>query len=316
MTAKKSSPKALHPILATLAGIVFVSTASLFIRFAQAEASSLVIAAARLTVASVVLVPLALVRNRKSPVHLSGQEWGKGLLSGLFLALHFASWITSLEYTSIASSVVLVTTTPLWVALLSPIVLKEKISRSVWIGLVISIAGGVIVGLANICRWDSGGLICQAEGFTGQAMWGNALALFGAWMAAGYMLMGRQLRKKLDTISYTALVYGTAAGILLGVVLLKAEPIFSYTPETYLWLLALGLIPQLLGHSLLNWALKYISAAYVSLTLLGEPIGTSILAYLFLRESPTLLEGVGAGLILIGIVIGSVRRAAPSANAA
>ena len=316
MSDKKSSSRTLHPILATLAGIVFVSTASLFIRFAQAEASSLVIAAARLTVASVVLVPLALVRNRKSPVHLSGQEWGKGLLSGLFLALHFASWITSLEYTSIASSVVLVTTTPLWVALLSPIVLKEKISKSVWIGLVISIAGGVIVGLANICRWDSGGLICQAEGFTGQAMWGNALALFGAWMAAGYMLMGRQLRKKLDTVSYTALVYGTAAGILLGVVILKAEPIFSYTPETYFWLLALGLIPQLLGHSILNWALKYISAAYVSLTLLGEPIGTSILAYLFLRESPTLLEGVGAVLILIGIVIGSVWRAAPSANAA
>lgn len=316
MTSMKPSPKNLNPIIATLAGIVFVSTASLFIRFAQAEASSLVIAAARLTIASLVLVPLALVRNSKAPVHLTWQEWGKGLLSGLFLALHFAAWITSLEYTSIASSVVLVTTTPLWVALLSPIVLKEKIRKAVVVGLVISVVGGVIVGLANACQWESGGLTCQAQGFTGEAMWGNVLALFGAWMAAGYMLMGRQLRKKLDTISYTALVYGTAAGILLGVVMLKAEPIFSYTPETYVWLLALGLIPQLLGHSILNWALKYISAAYVSLTLLGEPIGTSILAYLFLRESPTTLEGVGAVLILIGIVIGSVRRTAPSVNAA
>jgi len=316
MTSMKPYSKNLNPIFATLAGIVFVSTASLFIRFAQAEASSLVIAAARLTIASLVLVPLALVRNRKTPIHLTWQEWGKGLLSGLFLALHFAAWITSLEYTSIASSVVLVTTTPLWVALLSPIVLKERIRKVVWIGLVISVVGGVVVGLANACQWERSGLICQAQGFTGEAMRGNALALFGAWMAAGYMLMGRQLRKKLDTISYTALVYGTAAGILLGVVMLKSEPIFSYTPETYVWLLALGLIPQLLGHSLLNWALKYISAAYVSLTLLGEPIGTSILAYLFLRESPTTLEGVGAVLILIGIVIGSVRRTAPSVNAA
>jgi drug/metabolite transporter (DMT)-like permease len=312
----KPSKKILHPVPATLAGIVFVSTASLFIRFAQAEASSIVIAAARLTIASLVLVPLALVRNRKAPVHLTWLEWGKGLLSGLFLALHFAAWITSLEYTTIASSVVLVTTTPLWVALLSPLVLKEKIRKTVWIGLVISVAGGVIVGLANACQWSGSGIICQAQGFTGKAMWGNVLALFGAWMAAGYMLMGRQLRKKLDTVSYTALVYGTAAGILLAVVLLRAEPVFSYQPETYIWLLALGLIPQLLGHSLLNWALKYISAAYVSLTLLGEPIGTSILAYLFLRESPTLLEGVGAVLILAGIVIGSVRRAAAPVNAA
>lgn len=316
MTRHKPTPKTLHPVLATLAGIVFVSTASLFIRFAQTEASSLVIAASRLTIASLVLVPLALIRNSQAPVHLTAQEWGKGLLSGLFLALHFAAWITSLEYTSIASSVVLVTTTPLWVAILSPIVLKEKIRKAVVIGLVASVAGGVIVGLANACQWTGGELTCQAQGLTGQAMWGNALALFGAWMAAGYMLMGRQLRKKLDTVSYTALVYGTAAGILLGVVILKAEPIFSYKPETYIWLVALGLIPQLLGHSLLNWALKYISAAYVSLTLLGEPIGTSILAYIFLRESPTLLEGVGAVLILLGIVIGSVRRSATPVNAA
>jgi len=316
MTGMKSSNKTLHPVPATLAGIVFVSTASLFIRFAQAEASSIVIAAARLTIASLVLVPMALIRNCKAPVHLTWQEWGKGLLSGLFLALHFAAWITSLEYTTIASSVVLVTTTPLWVALLSPLVLQEKIRKAVWIGLVISVVGGVIVGLANACQWTGSGLTCQAQGFTGKAMWGNALALFGAWMAAGYMLMGRQLRKKLDTVSYTALVYSAAAGILLAVVLLSAEPLFSYQPETYIWLLALGLIPQLLGHSLLNWALKYISAAYVSLTLLGEPIGTSILAYLFLRESPTLLEGVGAVLILVGIVIGSIRRAAAPVNAA
>jgi drug/metabolite transporter (DMT)-like permease len=116
------------------------------------------------------------------------------------------------------------------------------------------------------------------------------------------------LRKKLNTISYTALVYGVAALVLLVSVIIRAEPVFSYSGETYLWLLALGVFPQLLGHSLFNWALKYLSAAYVSLTLLGEPIGTIILALIFLKESPTLLEGIGAGLILIGIVIGSVDR--------
>ena len=316
MTIPKTPSKTPSPVLATLLGILFVSTASLFIRFAQADAPSIVIAAARMLIASLVLVPLALVRNARNPVHLTKQDWVKGLLAGLFLALHFATWITSLEYTSIASSVVLVTTTPLWVALLSPLVLKERIRQTVWIGLLVSVVGGVIVGLGNACQWVDGGLTCQAQVFAGKAMWGNALALFGAWMAAGYMLMGRQLRKKLDTVSYTALVYGTAAVLLLIVVVFQGEPVFSYAPKTYFWLLALGLIPQLLGHSILNWALKYISAAYVSLTLLGEPIGTTILAYLFLKESPTLLEAVGGILILLGIVIGSVRRSARRISAA
>jgi drug/metabolite transporter (DMT)-like permease len=306
-TANQPS-KRYQPILATAAGILFVSTASIFIRFAQEEASSIVIAAARLVIASVVLIPIALTRYRQEWQRLSRGDLIKGFASGLFLALHFAAWISSLELTSIASSVVLVTTTPLWVALLSPFILKEPIRRAVLIGLLFSISGGVIVGIGNACRFIQGEFVCQAQVFSGQAMWGNFLALFGAWMAAGYMIIGRQLRKKMNTVSYTALVYGVAALILLVVVIIRAEPVFSYSSEIYVWLLALGVFPQLLGHSLFNWALKYISAAYVALSLLGEPIGTIILALIFLRESPTLLEGVGAVLIMIGIVIGSMGR--------
>ncbi len=304
-----------RPILATTLGILFVSTASIFIRFAQSEASSIVIAASRLLIASLILVPIAFFKFRDEFGKLTKPDLIKGGLSGLFLALHFATWISSLQYTSVASSVVLVTTTPLWVALLSPVVLKESIRKSVIIGLLVSITGGVIVGFSNACSFQSGTLQCQGQFFSGDAMLGNFMALFGAWMAAGYMLMGRRLRHKLSTVSYTALVYGVAALILLVVVLIRKEPVFSYSGQTYIWLLALGVFPQLLGHSLLNWALKYISAAYVSLTLLGEPIGTIILALIFLKESPTLLEGVGAVLILIGIVIGSVNRR-PRVNAA
>ena len=298
--------KRIKPILATSAGILFVSTASILIRYAQQEASSVVIAAGRLLIASLVLIPIALAKFRQEFKQLSGWELGKGVLSGVFLALHFLSWITSLEYTSVASSVVLVTTTPLWVAIFSPLVLKESVRKSVVIGLVISIAGGIIVGFGNACGLVDGQLVCQGGDTNSQAMLGNVLALIGAWMAAGYMMMGRQLRKKLNTISYTALVYGVSAALLLIVVLLRAEPVFSYQPETYLWLVALGIIPQLLGHTLFNWALEFISAAYVSLTLLGEPIGTVILALIFLKESPTPFEGIGAVLILIGIVIGSL----------
>ena len=308
MQTSQQPAKRYQPIIATAAGILCVSTASIFIRFAQAEASSIVIAAARLVVASLVLVPIALIRYRHQWGQLSRSDLAKVFGAGLFLALHFASWISSLALTSIASSVVLVTTTPLWVALLSPMILKEPIRRGVLIGLLFSITGGVIVGIGQACLISQGEFICQAQVFSGQAMWGNFLALFGAWMAAGYMIIGRQIRKKLDTVPYVALVYGAAALLLLLVVIIRAEPVFSYSGETYLWLLALGIFPQLLGHSLFNWALKYISAVYVALTLLGEPIGTILLAFIFLRESPTPLEGAGAALIMVGIVIGSMGR--------
>ncbi len=294
---------------------MFVSTASIFIRFAQTEASSLVIAASRLVIATLILGPLAFMRHRDAIGSLSRRDFFKALLSGTFLAFHFAAWISSLQYTTVASSVVLVTTTPLWVALLSPLVLREPIRKMVIFGLILSVTGGVIVGLGNACDVAGGKLVCDPLVFTSRIMLGNGLALFGAWMAAGYMLIGRQIRKKLNTVPYTALVYGVAALILVVVVLLRGDPFWTYSEEIYLWLLALGIFPQLLGHSLFNWSLKYISAAYVSLTLLGEPIGTIILAFFFLKESPTLLEGVGALLILIGILVGSLGRKTRSSAA-
>lgn len=308
MNHPQESKHVYQPVVATAFGILFVSTASIFIRFAQAEAPSIVIAAGRLLIASIVLVPFALIKFRQDFSELSKADYLKGGLSGLFLALHFATWISSLQFTSVASSVVLVTTTPLWVAILSPLVLKEPIRKSVIIGLLVSVTGGVIVGIGNACEIQQARLVCEAEIFSGQAMLGNFLALFGAWMAAGYMLMGRQLRKELSTISYSALVYGVAALILMVAVIIRRDPVLSYSGETYLWLFALGVFPQLLGHSLFNWSLKYISAAYVSLTLLGEPIGTIVLALIFLKESPTLIEGMGAVLILVGIVVGSLDR--------
>ena len=308
VTEPSDNREIFKPILATALGIIFVSTASIFIRFAQREASSIVIAASRLLTASLVLIPFALIKNKAEWKALNRQELIKAGLAGFFLSMHFTAWITSLEYTTIASSVVLVTTTPLWVALFSPIVLKEHIRKPVIVGLIISMVGSVIVGLGNACELTVGTIQCQTLEMGSRTMFGNFLALFGAWMAAGYMLMGRQLRKKLATLSYVSLVYGFAAVILTFITLIGREPVFSYSPRTYLWLIALGLIPQLLGHSLFNWALKYISAAYVSLTLLGEPIGTIILAFIFLKESPTFLEGIGAGLILIGIVVASLWR--------
>lgn len=295
------------PILVLAIGILAVSTASILIRFAQEEASSLVIAAYRMTLAALILAPFALPKAIKAFGSLNFRQRWLVVLSGLFLAIHFASWITSLEYTTVASSVVLVTTTPLWVALLSPLVLKERMQRGIWLGLLLAMAGGMLVGLQHACSFTGGQLLCSpwSEFFSGKGLLGNALALLGAFMAAGYMLIGRQVRPVFPLLSYTFWVYSVAAAALLIFVAVSRQQVTGFSAQTYLWFALLALIPQVIGHSSFNWALKYLPAAFVSLALLGEPVGTTILAVIFLEEVPGLLELIGGVMILTGIFLAS-----------
>jgi len=298
------------PMLGLGIAILAVSTSSLFIRFAQAAAPSLAIAAWRLTLASCVLIPLAWRHNRTEIRQLSRKLVGLLILSGVFLCLHFATWITSLEYTSVASSVVLVTTSPLWVALLSPLVLREGLPKMVWVGLVLALVGGTVVAGSDVCQFGASGVMClDLQSLAReQGMWGNFLALVGAWCVAGYILIGRWVRPQLSLLSYTAVVYGVAAVGLIGLAGVNQTQLFGFQPITFLWFALLALIPQLIGHSTYNWALRYLSAATVSVAGLGEPIGSSLLAYLFLSEPPTGLEVVGGGLILVGIYFSSIAR--------
>ncbi len=297
--------------LGLLTAILAVSTASIFIRFAQREAPSLVIAALRLTFASLMLSPLALTRGRTELRRLTGRELALGLLSGAFLAVHFATWITSLEYTSIASSVVLVSTGPLWVALLSPLFLREPLTRPVLIGMLLALAGGTVIGLSDSCS-TQGGLVCPpfSEFVQGQAFWGNFLALAGAWAVAGYLMIGRRLRAKVSLVPYIFLVYSVAAFVLLGIMFVAGQRPTGFAPQTYVWIALLALVPQLIGHSTYNWALRYLPAALVSITTLGEPIGSAVLAYFILQETPSLLTLVGGALILTGIYLASGQRKA------
>ncbi len=242
-----------------LAGIAAASTAAIFIRFAQREgAPSIVIAAARLTIASVILAPIALTRYLSDLRRLDRRELFLALLAGLFLALHFATWITSLEYTTVASSVVLVSTTPLWVALLAPLVLHERVGTAAVIGLSLALTGGVIVGLSDACTWQAGALTCPSlwTFFSGTAFLGDFLALAGAWMAAGYLLVGRKLRAKLGLVPYIFVVYGMAAVVLIVLMLGMGESPIGLPPMAYLWFALLALVPQLFGHSTFNWVLK------------------------------------------------------------
>ena len=298
----------IQPLLVLAFGILAVSTASVFIRYAQEYAPSLVIAAYRLTIASLILTPLALTGRRQELAGLGRKSLVLGLLSGFFLALHFATWISSLEYTSVASSVVLVSTTPLWVALLSPFTLKERINRNVWIGMGLALIGGIIVGVSDSCSWHGGSLVCPpvSEFIKGQAFFGDMLALIGALMGASYIIIGRRLRAGMSLIGYIFIVYGMAAVVLIILVFSAGYPATGYPPIAYVWFLLLALVPQLLGHSSFNWALKYLSAAYVSISLLGEPIGSTILAYIILDEVPSGIKIFGAILILAGIYIASL----------
>jgi drug/metabolite transporter (DMT)-like permease len=199
--------------------------------------------------------------------------------------------------------VVLVTTTPVWVTIFSPLFLKEKQSRTFSVGLAVAVVGIIITSISGICRLSSGGVQCAQGGLWGRdtALAGNLLALAGAWCVAGYMMVGRRVRKDLSNRSYVFLVYSVSAVTLLLISLLTRQPLLSVSKMDLLWLVALALIPQVVGHSLLNWALGRLPAAYVSLSLLGEPVGSTVLAYLLLNESPSTLELIGAAVIIFGI---------------
>jgi drug/metabolite transporter (DMT)-like permease len=292
--------------IALLTAILAVSTASLLIRFAQREVPSLVIAALRLTFATMMLAPIALTRHLDELRTLTRRDLMLGLGSGIFLAIHFATWISSLEYTSVASSVVFVATGPLWVAILSPLLLNEQLTRIAGVGLVVAFMGGALIGLSDACVIHNG-LQCPQLGqvLQGRAMWGNFLALCGAWAVSGYLIIGRKVRAKISLIPYIFLVYGIGAVVLILLVFAARENLLAYSLPAYGWIFLLAAIPQLIGHSTFNWLLKYLSATMVAVTTLAEPIGSSVLAFFFLRETPTLAVILGGGLILAGIFLTS-----------
>lgn len=268
-------------------GIVAVSFGAILVRFAG-DASPLAIAAWRLALTAVVLVPLALARGTIWRIPRRELLWSIG--SGIALALHFVLWITSLRYTSVASSVLFVTTHPIFVGLGAHFVLKERVGRGLAIGIGLAVLGGGLIGFGDL----------QVGG---DALRGDLLALAGGFAVAVYFLIGRRVRKTIPLIDYITVTYGTAAVVVLLACLAAACPLGGYSAQTYLFLVLLALGPQLVGHTTFNWALKHLPASKVSVMILGEPIGSALLALLFFSESPTWLNGIGAVIILAGIYL-------------
>lgn len=294
-TTSHRVPTSVYAFLLT--GVFAASLAAIFIRVAMDDGlPSTVIAAGRLTLSALILTPLAL-RHRAELAQLGRADLGLAALSGLILAIHFTTWIASLGYTSILISVVLVGTSPLWSALFEIVFLRARLSRLVIIGLLVAFAGGLLIGLAGSgtnAAADSGTLV------------GALLSLTGAITFAVYLVIGRRLRAKVSTVPYIWLVYSFAAVFLVLLAVATGAPFSGYTPRGYLMILLLALVPQLIGHTSFNHALRYLSATFVGIATQMEPVSSALFAYIVFQEVPLPLQIVGSAAVLAGVILATL----------
>ncbi|TEB15955.1 EamA-like transporter family protein [Pelotomaculum sp. FP] len=289
MQVLKLETPAVNPYLAVILAVVATAFSSIFTKLAFAPPN--VIAFYRLAFTVLLLTPLALNSSgRRELRRIPGRDLAMATLAGAFLALHFAVWIASLQYTSVASSTVLVTMQPLFVVTGGFFFFKEKIPLRGLAGGAAALSGSVIISLGDF----------QAGG---QALWGDILAFSGAFMVALYILIGRSLRSRLSLFPYVFLVYGTSAFFLLLINLASRTPLFPYPVMDWVWFLALAVVPTIFGHTVFNWALRYVKAAVVSVSILGEPVGATLMAYFIFKEVPGPLQITGGLAIIAGLYI-------------
>lgn len=291
------SPKTWHVISILMFGIFAVSLSAIFVRLATEAANtqgigfSLFLASLRLILSALILLPIWV--NFK-PVVASISAYYYAIGAGLCLAVHFAVWITSLSYTSIAASTTLVTTNPVWVSLLSWVWFREKLSKLTILGIVIALLGGILLAWG-----DSYG---NSENLN--PLLGDSLALVGAWMVSLYLLLGREAQRRgLGVGRYSAIAYTIAAVTLFPFPLLFGENYTGHSSSVYIYVLLMAIFPQLIGHTSINWSVRWLSPTFVTLGILFEPVGASGLGWLIFGEVPPLIVIVGATVLLGGISI-------------
>ena len=290
-------------------GVLIVSTAALLIRFAiDAGAGPLAVAAGRLTIAALIVAPIALRMRGPELRRLQRRDWAIAAVAGAFLAVHFATWIASLQYTSVASSVALVTTNPIWVGLLSWLLLAEPPSRRTVAGILTAVLGSALIIAADL------GGASEAPGRS--PMLGNGLALAGAVAISGYFLVGRGLNRRMTLLAYVAIVYGTAAIAMNAIAIAGGQGLWTIPAAAWLPIVALAIGPQLAGHTIINASLRQLSATFVALAILGEPVGSAVLAWLFLGETFAPLQLAGFATLLAGIVVAASGERTPPPPAA
>ncbi len=292
--SQSASPPRWLPFVVLGIGLVAISFGAVLARFAQGFGlPSLAIAAMRLGFATLLITPVALWRSRRVLLSMDRRQGLLALGAGFFLALHFATWITSLEYTSVASSTALVTTNLLWIGLASFFLFGESPRPLMLVGMAISISGSLLIFWSDSSNSAPGS----------NPLLGNFLALVGSWCFSAYLLIGRRLRADMPLPAYVWLAYGVASLFLLLACQGGGVSLSGYGAPAYLVALGMALGPQLLGHTSYNWSLKHVSPTFVAVVTLGEPVGSAILAWLFFGESFAMLQGTGFVLLLAGIYL-------------
>lgn len=281
------------PFAVLIVGIVAVSFASIFIRLSTAPPA--IVAFYRMGIATLMLAPYVLIKLRSEFRQLTRSQWLFLVVSGFFLALHFLFWISSFQHTSVASSVIFVTTQPIFVALAAAVFLKEKPGFFLLCGVGLACLGSLVIGAGDFSLGAN-------------TLYGDLLALMGSIMAAGYFLIGRHMRQKLSLGIYVFTVYGICSIFLFIYILMIGVPLTGYNSITWFSMFMLALLPTIIGHTSFNWALKYLHASVVSASVLGEPVGATILAWLILGEKPPVFTLIGGVFILGGIYLTTVKR--------
>lgn len=290
-------PSRSHVLIVVAIGVFGVSLSAIWIRLAVDTVGSnnrvgfsLFLAALRMIVAAIVLLPtwknFEFEQTKSSSCYYA-------IAAGICLAVHFATWIASLSYTSITASTVLVTTNPIWVGLFSWWWYREKPTPIGILGIGMALLGGIIMALAD----------GSSVGNYSNPILGNGLALFGAVMSSLYIIFGSQAQKGLNTSSYIAIAYSMAALCLFPLPFFVGTSYAGYSPEIYLYIFLMALTSQLIGHSSLNWAVRWMSPTFISLSLLFEPAIASSLGAIIFNEVPSINVLLGGSIILCGIAV-------------
>ncbi|HZS46035.1 MAG TPA: DMT family transporter [Blastocatellia bacterium] len=291
--------KRVYPALAL--AIVGISFASIFIKHLELDSvPPLVIAGYRLLFSVVILIIPTIAYHRKELTVLSGKDWALLTLSGLCLAVHFGAWTFSIKYISIARSVVIVDSQPIFTVIAAWFLLGERVSRRGIAGVLLAMVGIVFI---TIFGEDQ---LVVAQRASHSARLGDLLALIGAISITGYVLIGRKLRAKISLLAYVAPLYLISAVLLFAAAAASGNRLIGYSISDYGYFIALAVVPTIFGHTVFNWALKEVSAAVVSVSFLGEPIGATILAFIFFSQIPTRYTVVGGVMILLGIYLTSL----------
>ena len=279
---------AIHPYIPIIIGVFSVALSAIFVKMTSADSG--VTAFYRMLFSIIIMSPVFFMKYTHELKKLSKRDWIFTSIAGIFLAFHFILWFESLNYTSVASSTVLVTLQPLFAFAGTYFFFKERISIKTLIAGGIAIAGSVLIGYGDFK-------------VSGSALYGDILALIACALITAYLLFGQDVRKRLSLMTYTFVVYSVSSITLFFYIIIKGESFGPYPALEWMWFLLLAIIPNLFGHTLFNWAVKWVSTNVISIAILFEPVGAAILAYFILGELLTTSQIIGGTVVLTGIIL-------------